>query len=331
MGKETILVTGGAGFIGSHLIEQLLQEGYQVICLDNFNDYYDPKLKEQNILSVLENPNFELIRGDILDIKLLHHIFKGEGLKTLDSGPSTIIHLAAMAGVRASIVSPDVYIEVDVKGTLNLLEMARVYGIKQFIFASSSSVYGINDKIPFSPQDPLPLQISPYATAKRSAELFCMTYHHLYDIPTTILRLFTVYGPRQRPDMAIRKFIGLVFEDKPLTVYGDGISKRDYTYVSDCIRGFMAALKKPMGFEIFNLGSGKTIQLRELIDLIKKTTGKEVRIKRFKEQAGDVPITYADITKTRKLLGYATVVSMDEGIRRFVEWYKDEYKERNEK
>ncbi len=327
--KEIILVTGGAGFIGSHLVESLLQQRYKVICIDNFNDYYDPKLKEKNISNVLDNPNFELIRGDILDTKLLHHIFKGEGLRTLDSGPSTIVHLAAMAGVRASIVSPDLYVDVDVKGTLNLLDMAQMYEIKQFIFASSSSVYGINKKVPFREDDPIQLQISPYAAAKKSAELFCMTYNHLYNIPITILRLFTIYGPRQRPDMAIRKFTCLALKDKHITMFGDGTSKRDYTYVSDCIDGFISSLKNPMDFEIFNIGSGKTIQLKELIELIGRATGKEIKIEHLDNQVGDVPITFSDITKARKLLGYEPEVSIEKGVRTFVEWYKNEYKERS--
>ena len=329
MSKEIILVTGGAGFIGSHLVERLLKEGYNVICLDNFNDYYDTKLKEKNISNVLDNPNFELIRGDILDTKLLHNIFKGEGLRTLDSGPSTIVHLAAMAGVRVSIISPDLYVDVDVKGTLNLLDMAQMYKIKQFIFASSSSVYGINKKVPFREDDPIQLQISPYAAAKKSAELFCMTYNHLYNIPITILRLFTIYGPRQRPDMAIRKFTGLALKDKHITMFGDGTSKRDYTYVSDCIDGFISSLKNPMDFEIFNIGSGKTIQLKELIELIGRATGKEIKIEHLDNQVGDVPITFSDITKAKKLLGYEPEVSIEKGVRTFVEWYKNEYKERS--
>jgi len=329
MSKEIILVTGGAGFIGSHLVERLLKEGYNVICLDNFNDYYDTKLKEKNISNVLDNPNFELIRGDILDTKLLHNIFKGEGLRTLDSGPSTIVHLAAMAGVRVSIISPDLYVDVDVKGTLNLLDMAQMYKIKQFIFASSSSVYGINKKVPFREDDPIQLQISPYAAAKKSAELFCMTYNHLYNIPITIFRLFTIYGPRQRPDMAIRKFTGLALKDKHITMFGDGTSKRDYTYVSDCIDGFISSLKNPMDFEIFNIGSGKTIQLKELVELIGRATGKEIKIEHLDNQVGDVPITFSDITKARKLLGYEPEVSIEKGVRTFVEWYKNEYKERS--
>ncbi len=342
MGKETILVTGGAGFIGSHLVESLLQEDYRVICLDNFNDSYSPLLKEQNIRHVLENPDFELIRGDILDIKLLHDIFSGNYLpeprtqtqtqrpKTDDRRPTKVVHLAAMAGVRASFISPDIYIDVDVKGTLNLLEVARNYDVKQFIFASSSSVYGINKKVPFSPDDPLLLQVSPYAAAKRCAELYCRTYHHLYNIPITILRLFTVYGPRQRPDMAIRKFISLIFDDKPIPVFGDGKSRRDYTYVSDCMEGFMKAMNKPMDFEIFNIGSGKLIELQELINLLERETGREVKMEHLDNQAGDVPITYADISKTRRTLGYNPKISIEGGVKRFVEWYKREYKLRKE-
>jgi len=347
MGKETILVTGGAGFIGSHLVESLLQEDYRVICLDNFNDSYSPLLKEQNIRHVLENPDFELIRGDILDIQLLHDIFSGNIAriprtqnsepriknltpKTQDLRPIKVIHLAAMAGVCASLISPDIYIDVDVKGTLNLLEVVRNYDVKQFIFASSSSVYGINKKVPFSPDDLLPLQVSPYAAAKRCAELYCRTYHHLYNIPITILRLFTVYGPRQRPDMAIRKFISLIFDDKPIPVFGDGKSRRDYTYVSDCIESFMKAMNKPMDFEIFNIGSGKLIELQELINLLERETGREVKMEHLDNQAGDVPITYADISKTRRILDYNPKISIEEGVKRFVEWYKKEYKLRKE-
>lgn len=339
MSKEIILVTGGAGFIGSHLVERLLKEGYKVICLDNFNDYYDPKLKEKNISNVLDNPNFELIRGDILDIRLLDDIFSGNYIqefqsqslrpKTQDLRPNKVIHLAAMAGVRASIISPDVYVDVDMKGTLNLLDMGQMYEIKQFIFASSSSVYGINKKVPFREDDPIKLQISPYAAAKKSAELFCMTYNHLYNIPITILRLFTIYGPRQRPDMAIRKFTGLALKNKHITMFGDGTSKRDYTYISDCIDGFISSLKNPMDFEIFNIGNGKTIQLKELIELIGRATGKEIKIKHLDNQLGDVPITFSDITKARKLLGYEPEVSIEKGVRTFVEWYKNEYKERS--
>lgn len=325
MDKETILVTGGAGFIGSHLVERLLKEDYKVICLDNFNDYYDPNLKEKNISSVLRNPNFELIRGDILDISLLRKIFSGRQFKNLGTKPEVIIHLAALAGVRSSIGSPKIYVDVDVKGTVNLLEMAREFDIKQFIFASSSSVYGVNKKVPFSEDDPLSLQISPYATAKRSAELFCETYNHLFDIPITILRLFTVYGERQRPDMAIRKFTKFIFLGKPIPMFGDGSSIRDYTYVSDCIDSFISALKNPFDFEIFNVGSGWTIELRELVELIGRIAERKVKVENLNEQIGDVPVTYADITKTSKILGYKPKVSIEEGIKRFINWYRNEF------
>jgi UDP-glucuronate 4-epimerase len=333
--KEVILITGGAGFIGSHLIERFLDEGYRIICLDNFNNYYDPELKEKNISNFLKNQNLKLIRGDILDVSLLHRIFSGkyflnENISNLTPNnqnlkPNKVIHLAAMAGVRASIVSPDIYIDVDVKGTLNLLEMSRIYEIKQFIFASSSSVYGINKKIPFSEDDPVELQISPYAAAKKSAELLCKTYHHLYNIKITILRLFTIYGPRQRPDMAIRKFTDLIFKGKQITMFGDGTSKRDYTYVSDCIDGFIASVKKPMDFEVFNIGSGKIIKLKKLIDLIGKLSGKEIKIESLCNQKGDVPVTFADIKKAKSLLGYSPKVKIENGINKFIKWYKKEY------
>ncbi len=332
MSEEFILITGGAGFVGSHLIKRLLDEGYKIICLDNFNDYYDPELKEKNISKVLKNPNFKLIRGDILDVPLLDSVFSGKyflNKNTHNFKPNKVIHLAAMAGVRPSIVSPDVYVDVDVKGTLNLLEMSHIYKIKHFIFASSSSVYGINKKVPFSEDDPVELQISPYAVAKKSAELLCKTYHYLYNIKITILRLFTIYGPRQRPDMAIRKFTDRIFKGKQITMFGDGTSIRDYTYISDCIDGFIASIKKPMDFEVFNIGSGKTIKLKNLIDLIGKLSKKEIKIEYLDNQKGDVPITFADITKAKRLLGYSPRVTIEDGVNKFIKWYKKEYMERN--
>ena len=311
-----ILVTGGAGFIGSHLVERLLQEGYEVLCLDNFNDYYDPKLKERNISAALKQPNFTLVRGDILDEGLLQDIFEKYRIEK-------IVHLAALAGVRPSLVAPMRYVEVDIKGTVNLLEAAREHAVKQFIFGSSSSVYGINKKVPFSEEDPTELQASPYATAKKAGELYCRTYHHLYRIPTTILRFFTVYGPRQRPDMAIHKFTRLMLAGKPVPMFGDGSSARDYTYIDDCIDGIMAALEKPFDFEIFNLGNSSAVQLRELIELIGRKLGVEPQIERLPEQPGDVPVTYADISKARALLGYNPKVTLEEGIERFIKWYND--------
>jgi UDP-glucuronate 4-epimerase len=317
--EKTILVTGGAGFIGSHFIERLVKKGYFVVCLDNFNNYYDPKLKENNISGVIKNPNFKLIRGDILDVPLLDNIFSG----TQYPKPTKVVHLAAIAGVRSSIVNPDIYVDIDIKGTVNLLETAKKYNVEQFIFASSSSVYGLNEKTPFSEGDPTALQISPYATSKRAAEMFCKTYNNLYGIPVTVLRFFTVYGERQRPDMAIRKFMNLIMKDEPIPMFGDGSSLRDYTYISDCVDCVSSAIEIQMDFEIINIGSGKTIRLKELIGILEKVTRKRISIKQLDMQVGDVPTTYADINKAKRLLDYNPKVSIEEGIRRFFEWYKN--------
>jgi UDP-glucuronate 4-epimerase len=316
--EKTILVTGGAGFIGSHLVERLIEKGYFVICLDNFNNYYNPNLKEKNISGIIENPNFKLIRGDILDVSLLDDIFSG----TQHPIPSKVVHLAAMAGVRSSIANPGIYVDVDVKGTINLLEMAKKYTVEQFIFASSSSVYGLNKKTPFSEDDPVELQISPYATAKRAAEIFCKTYNNLYRIPVTILRLFSVYGERQRPDMAIRKFTKLIMEGQPITMFGDGESERDYTYISDCVDCILSAVIKPLDFEIINVGSGRTIRLKKLIVVLEEVMRKKARIKQLDTQPGEVPTTHADTSKAKKLLNYTPKITIEEGIRKFLEWYK---------
>jgi len=318
MKSKTILVTGGAGFIGSNLVERLVKKGYFVICLDNFNNYYDPELKEKNISGVIDNPNFKLIRGDILEIPLLNTIFSG----TQHPIPSKVVHLAAMAGVRSSIANPGIYVDVDVKGTVNLLEIAKKYNVEQFIFASSSSVYGLNEKTPFSEDDPVELQISPYATAKRAAEIFCKTYNNLYRIPVTILRLFSVYGERQRPDMAIRKFTKLIMEDQPITMFGDGESERDYTYISDCIDCILSAVIKPLDFEIINVGSGRTIRLKKLIVVLEEVMRKKARIKQLDMHPGEVPTTHADTSKAKKLLNYTPKITIEEGIRKFFEWYK---------
>jgi UDP-glucuronate 4-epimerase len=309
-----VLVTGGAGFIGSHLCERLLKENYNVICLDNFNDFYDPKIKEDNIADTLKLRNFTLVRGDILDRELLENIFC-----KYDIGK--IIHLAAIAGVRPSLIEPQKYIDVDVKGTVNLLEMAKEYKIQQFIFGSSSSVYGISSKIPFSEDDRVDLQISPYAAAKRAGELYCATYSHLYGVPKTILRFFTVYGPRQRPDMAIHKFTKLMNQEKPISMFGDGKSERDYTYIDDVIYGILKAMKKVYKFEILNLGNSKTIKLQELIKIIADKLKIKPKIQQFPIQPGDVSITYADISKAKILLGYNPTVSIENGIDNFIKWY----------
>jgi len=345
---RTVLVTGAAGFIGSHLCERLVDEGHHVVALDNFNDFYDPEIKKRNISSLLDNPNFTLIPGDILNTDLLEAIFSGDKGKikdlSLDIGslptleepqttnhplttsypPKEVAHLAALAGVRPSLVSPTKYVDTDVKGTLNLLEMAKEHDIDKFVFGSSSSVYGINDKVPFSEEDVTDLQISPYAAAKKSAEQFCKTYNHLYDIPIAALRFFTVYGPRQRPEMAIHKFARLMSQGEPIPMYGDGTSERDYTYIDDIVDGIMGGLEADYDFEIFNLGNSETIQLHDLIELIGEKMGMEPEIDQQPEQLGDVPVTYADISKPQEQLGYNPQVSIEKGIELFVDWYKDQ-------
>lgn len=313
---SNILITGGAGFIGSHLVDRLLDMGKKVICIDNFDPFYDQEIKKKNIEHNLENRNFVLVKEDIRNKKKLEEIFE-----TYDI--DKIVHLAARAGVRPSIRDPLLYEDVNIRGTLNLLELCKEYQVKNFIFGSSSSVYGINSKVPFSEDDPIKFPISSYATSKRSCELFCFTYFHLYDIPVTCLRFFTVYGPRQRPEMAIHKFTRLISQGKTIEMYGDGTSKRDYTYIDDIINGIISALNKKFDFEIINLGNSETVELRYLISLIEKNLGKKAKIKQLSEQLGDVPITYADIKKAKKLLNYRPKVKIEEGIRRFVEWYKD--------
>ena len=313
--KETILVTGGAGFIGSHLVERLLAQGRRVVILDNFDDFYDPEIKRRNIQGLEGNGNFKLIEGDIRDITLLNKVFDEYEI-------TKVIHLAARAGVRASLKDPVLYEEVNVKGTLNVLEACRVHGVENFLFASSSSVYGANGKVPFREDDEAIYPISPYAATKRAAELLCWTYHNLYEIPISILRFFTVYGPRQRPEMAIHKFTRLIDQGKPVPVYGDGTSRRDYTFITDIIDGIVSALDRPYPFEIFNLGNSKTVELRHLISLIEEALGKRAQIKALPPQPGDVPITYASIEKAEKMLGYNPQVEIKVGIKKFVNWYK---------
>lgn len=312
---KTVLVTGGAGFIGSHLIDQLLRKGAHVICFDNFDSYYDPQIKRRNIASYIQHEAFELVEGDIRNIDSLKEIFS-----THDIGK--IAHLAARAGVRPSIQDPLLYEDVNIKGTLNLLELSKEYGVDNFTFASSSSVYGINNKVPFSEADDISLTISPYAASKRAGELFCYTYHHLYNIPTTCLRFFTVYGPRQRPEMAIHKFTRLIDNDEEITLFGDGTSRRDYTYITDIISGVMRALGQNSGYEIINLGNSNTVELKTLVSLIEVSLWKKAKIKGSPLQPGDVPITYADVSKAKQLLGYAPKVNIEEGIQGFVRWYR---------
>ena len=310
------LVTGGAGFIGSHLCERLLTLGHTVVALDNFNDYYNPNLKWRNIELLRQRAGFTLAETDILDRPRLQELF---GRHQFDA----ILHLAARAGVRPSILQPLLYEQVNIQGTMNLLELAREHKIDRFIFGSTSSVYGENPKVPFSEDDPVDHPISPYAATKKACELICFTYHHLYHLKTTCLRFFTVYGPRQRPDMAIHKFTQLIAAGQKVPMFGDGTTRRDYTYISDIIDGVCLALEHCTSYHLYNLGESQTIELRRLIDLIAANLNKEARIERLPIQPGDVPITYADITRAQRELGYQPRVNVEEGVRQFVEWFKE--------
>jgi UDP-glucuronate 4-epimerase len=313
MGNK-ILVTGGAGFIGSHVCEALLKEGFEVVCMDNFNDYYNPKYKQENIKDRLQNKKFTLLTKDFRD-KDIAKVFDKYDIHK-------VIHLGAQAGVRYSIENPILYLDVNVSGTLNLLEASRKNNVKHFVFGSSSSVYGLNSKVPFSEVDKIDRLISPYAASKAAGELYCHVFSHLYGIDVTCLRFFTVYGPRGRPDMAPYKFTRLISEGKPIEMYGDGSSKRDYTYITDIVDGILQASKKEFKYEIINLGNSKPVELNYLISLIERELGRKALIERKPMQLGDVPLTFADISKAKKLLGYKPKVSIEEGVRRFVEWYK---------
>jgi len=312
-----ILVTGGAGFIGSHLCERLLGDGSKVICLDNFDSFYDPHIKIKNTEGMPKKfPNlFELVTGDIRNPDHLKGIFQKNKI-------DFVVHLAARAGVRPSIAEPLLYQDVNIRGTIVLLEVCKEYGIKNFIFASSSSVYGENQRVPFTEKD-LDIQpISPYGATKRAGELLCYSYHHLYEMNIACLRIFTAYGPRQRPEMAIHKFTRLVDRGEKIPIYGDGSSRRDYTYIDDLIEGILGVIRYHKGFEIYNLGESQITSLKELIRLIEEAFGKKANIEMLEPQPGDVSVTYADITKAKRLLKYQPKVKMKEGIKRFVEWYK---------
>lgn len=312
------LLTGGAGFIGSHLSERLLARGHTLVNLDNFNDYYDPAIKRRNIASLLGHPAYTLCEGDILDRDTLERLFQEHRFDVL-------IHLAARAGVRPSIAQPLLYEKVNMEGTLNLLEMARQSGVSKFIFGSSSSVYGENGKVPFSESDPVDHPISPYAATKKAGEQMCYTYHYLYRLKITCLRFFTVYGPRQRPDMAIYKFTRMIANGERVTVYGDGSSQRDYTFISDIVDGIEAAINHCTSFHVYNLGESRTIDLLSLIRLIQEYLGKRAVIEHLPPQPGDVPITFADITKAQREIGYTPRVEIQEGVRQFVEWYRQNH------
>lgn len=318
MNRRNILITGGAGFIGSHLVDRLLGEGdFAVTVVDDFNTFYSPDLKRANIAQHSQNPDFKLIEGDICCPETMGRVFA-------EGSFEAIVHLAAWAGVRPSLLNPRIYTRVNLGGTTNLLELAREHGVGQFVFGSSSSVYGANTKIPFAESDPICHPISPYAATKGAGELLCHTFSHLYGIRTVCLRFFTVYGARQRPDLAICKFSRLISEGKPIPVFGDGTTRRDYTYVDDIIQGVRAAIDyDKSGYEIFNLGESQTIELRELIGLLEQNLGKMAIIDRQPLQPGDVPLTFADITKSRELLGYDPRTKICEGIPKFAEWFRE--------
>jgi len=318
---KNILVTGGAGFIGSHLVDSLLAENrWKVTVVDDFNDFYDPAIKHANADRAAKNPNYRLVEADIRDQAALAKVFEQGAFQV-------IVHLAARAGVRPSLEQPQLYAETNINGTLNLLELARRHGITQFVFGSSSSVYGINAKVPFSEDDPIRQPISPYAATKGAGELLCHTYTHLYGIRSVCLRFFTVYGPRQRPDLAIHKFAKLISEGKPIPVFGDGTTRRDYTFVDDIIAGVRASIDyvgdaTKRDYEVINLGESRTVELRELISLLEKELDLQAVIDRKPLQPGDVPQTFADISKARELLGYNPQTQIEEGIKRFVEWFR---------
>ena len=309
-----ILVTGGAGFIGSHLVEKLLATGHEVSILDDFNDYYDPQIKRANISGVAGE--VAIHRIDLRDgngVNLLFHREKFDA----------IAHLAARAGVRPSISQPQLYYDTNVSGTLHLLEAARQTGIERFIFASSSSVYGICKEVPFSEEFHLTQTISPYAATKVAGEFLCSTYSHLYQMRIVALRFFTVYGARQRPDLAIHQFTRKILAGQPIDQFGDGTTRRDYTYIDDIMQGIMATLdyNGPL-YDLFNLGESETIQLKDLIAAIETTVGKQAKINRLPDQPGDVPLTCADISKARRLLGYNPTTPLSVGLPKFVEWFR---------
>jgi UDP-glucuronate 4-epimerase len=309
-----ILVTGGAGFIGSHVADRLLGEHHRVFCLDNFDTYYDPQIKHSNLANAMLSPAFHLIEGDIRDSRCLDECFTRYPI-------DVVIHLAARAGVRPSLISPDLHYDVNIMGTLRLLEAMRRHGVSRMIFSSSSSVYGNNTKVPFSESDCVDMPISPYAASKKAGELLCYTYHHIYGFEIFCLRLFTVYGPRQRPDMAIHQFIGKISRGEPIVLYGDGSSKRDYTYVDDIVQGVINAMSCVRGYEIINLGGSQTIELRALISAIERIVGREAQLRWMPMQAGDVNCTFADITKAHRLLDYVPAYPLLRGLREFVEWH----------
>jgi UDP-glucuronate 4-epimerase len=313
------LVTGGAGFIGSHVCERLLRDGHRVWAFDDLNPFYDPQIKQRNLREIQAPAKpFEFIHGDITDRAALDDIFSSVRF-------DQVIHLAARAGVRASLADPALYQRVNVEGTVNVLEAARKNGVKKIIIASSSSVYGLNSRVPFSESDPIFPPISPYAASKLACESLGHVWHHIYKMDVAMLRFFTVYGRRQRPDLAIYKFAELMTAGRPIPVFGDGSTARDYTFVTDTLDGIIACTKQEFGFEVFNLGESQTVKLSYLIELLEAALGKKAAIDRQPMQPGDVPVTCADISKARDRLGYQPQVKIEQGIKLFAEWFKNSH------
>jgi UDP-glucuronate 4-epimerase len=317
-------VTGAAGFIGSHLSERLLRNGWEVAGVDNFDDFYDPQIKRRNVAGCLKDKNFQLIEADIRDGDAMDEAVRGGVDLSARNKVEIIVHLAAKAGVRPSIAQPMLYADVNINGTMVLLEAAKKHKVGKFIFGSSSSIYGNNKKVPFSENDNVDFPISPYAATKKAGELICHTYHHLYGICVTCLRFFTVYGPRQRPDLAIHKFARLIEQNKPVPVYGNGTMMRDFTYVDDIIDGTVAAINrlKSHEFNIYNLGNASPISVNDLVTKLENALGKKTVKEYLPPQPGDVERTFADITKAARELGYKPKMTIEEGLARFVEWLR---------
>ena len=312
--NKRVLVTGAAGFIGSHLVEALLARGDRVVGLDNFDPYYDPAIKRRNVLEALLHENYQLVEGDIRDCAVVDAILSGARF-------DAIVHLAARAGVRPSIAEPELYHKVNVSGTVNLLEAARRHEVPHFVFGSSSSVYGATSQAPFREDDRADRPSSPYAATKRASELDCYSYHHLYGITVACLRFFTVYGPRQRPEMAIHKFTRQIAAGEMIDIYGDGKSTRDYTYVSDIVGGIIATVDRPVGYEIYNLGATGLTALGHLVAMIAERLNRPLLLRHLPDQPGDVPLTHADIAHATKLLTYRATTPIDLGLTKFVAWY----------
>lgn len=315
MVEDEVLVTGCAGFIGSHVTDALVERGEKVVGVDNFDLFYSPRLKRAFLEFALSRKNFTLVKGDILDGPLMEGTFS-------EHKPKVVVHFAAKAGVRDSIQNPELYSKVNIEATALLLRLSVKYGVRKFVFASTSAVYGVRDSIPFREDDPCETPSSPYGATKRGAEILCYTFYHLYELPVVVLRFFTVYGPRQRPDMAVHKFTRQILREEPVTMFGDGTSGRDYTYIDDIVQGVLAAIDRDLGgFTVINLGTDRAVLLRDLISFIEDALGMKAKVMQLPDQPGDVPITCASIERARELLSYEPKVPLEEGVRRFVKWY----------